>query len=1206
MTLHGAPGTGVDASQLADGSSLSDALTALGPNGVRALGHLRDARLKLSELDRWSQPLESALASCRSAIDSLLKEAGEDFEGPRDAQNQVNREVKALLKRAGGQLTARERLFAALDREAAVPDHLEPRAGIGAAVQGLIRTRADRLPVLVDPKPEYDAERELLAAVAALEALPPGPAEQQALVAVLRRLQQARRASGAASRAARPDALAGLREAVAYQQREEQDPGAFRRRQLADIVHQRTGTAPGAGEQETFRAWSKFYSKTSGVLHGSSGDGEASTRALFTDLVAHTRQLLLDLPALAPLLVPLVTAQAPTAADAAEVAALQQRRSIRYFFMHAVSPDWLDLVSKDRLLPEKSHWPAQPYLERLAFTHPQQALAWLTAHQDAFVGADPEVLAGLLRVTRQLRGRSAALVRAVLAKDDVLIEALWPLVVTWLADVPAAERDQAWVEVATRVLLHLVEQPAGQSWEIQQQLAELQATAYRPDGPAQSAVVRAVRAALLAVAAAAVDSELELVDLDMADDLRQVVRADDLGPAITRIAVRALLDLARAEAGHGTALAERTTGWAGLPGPRRWADRVLAAHLLESEPEQDQDPAAWEAWQSCARDVLSRLGEVERVGTDTVDLVAAVVGSCPPDTLPGLERLLATALGAAPDPAGLAASRRALARWPATAAPAGWSTRWALSPVLPPTVLAPWQDVVDAVTGLLGPAPRRPLPRFRFMPYLDSVTAAAQDLQAVAASKGARAAAAELRERVRAGTLSADYARIVVGQLVTTDPNAWAGAVPAVAAALDMPVLRHAYLSALRTPLSADPSPLTDPATTWHTVTEELWNLTAAGNDPDVAGQAQLTLCLAVSDASARGMDLAGVEQPVTQWLGAVVTAWTAPADPPSADPLKAAHRELGGLALDALIRCGLARATAPAELAPDAAAVLGDLLDAGTDDRAMAVIGHHLPALLERAPAWTRQHQDQLLGLDRPYCPAVTAVTARNDVDAVALDVARRLDRNQLARYLRRTSQSAGGQVMWETCAALLLLDPDALGGRSGFLTLLAAANGAAPAVSRLLGVTARVLPHSATEANAALFDSAADLWRDVLALDLPAQAGHLRGAGEFVHAQAMDDTVWLEFTAATVERTPDISNADSVVRRAARHPGSETALRIVAGLLTRCDATTPATHPDYRLEEIKREAIALWKLAAPGTPGRTQLGEALARYADFLEAIV
>ncbi|MFE4360418.1 hypothetical protein [Kitasatospora sp. NPDC056800] len=1200
MTLHGAPGTGIDASRLAEGSLTADALTAMGPNGLRALGHLRDARQKLAEPGRWSQPMESVLASCRSALDSLLKEAGEDFEGPRDAQEQVNREVEALLKKPAGMTGPLEKLHAVLDGAADVPDALEPRAGIGAGVQRLIRMPAERLPVPIDPRPEYDAERDFLAAVARLETLPSSSEEQRELVAVLRRLQQARRDSGAAARAALPDALAGLREAFAYRVREQQDGGAFRRRQLTQIVRQRTGTAPGDGEQEAFAAWARFYRATSGVLHGSSGDGEESTRRLFADLVAHVEQLVLDLPDLAPLLVALVHAEAPTVEDAEAVAALQQPRAVRYFFTHAVSPGWMDLISARRLLPEAARWPAQPYLDRVATVDPQRALAWLTANKDAFEQAEEQVLLGLLQVARRIGGPSTGLVRALLATDDALRDVRWrSTLAVWLADIPTGQRDLPWVKVAERVLLHVVEHSAEQRWELQQQLADLQEAAYDQDGPRDAAIVRAVRRASVAVADAALASEPELGDLDEADDLRQTVTAHDFGPSVSRIAVRALLDLARTEAGHAVALAHRTAGWASLPGPRRWSDRIMAAHLLETAPLDDGEAA--EVWLTAARDVLSRIGTFEQAGSDAVDLVAAALDRCPPDDLPGLEDLLRLALGPAPDGAALEAGRLALANWPATAAPVGWSTVWTLSPVLPAPVLAPWQDIVDAVAQLLGPAPRRPLPRIRFSPYLDSLTATAQDLEAVSAARGATAAAEDLLARLRFGALSPDYARIVAGRLVATDPGAWSADVAAVTDALEDPVLQHGYLSALRTPLTADPCPLPDPAQTWRTVAEGLWTLTG---DPAVGGQAQLTLCLTTGEAWTRGVDLGPVEQPVARWLAAVVADWTAPTSAPAADPLKAAHSTVGGTALDTVIRWGLARAEAPAELTPGAARVLGEILDAGTDDRALAVVGHHLPTLLTCAPGWVEQHREQLFGLERPYCPALAAIASRHGVDDVAIELVRHLAPDQLAGRLCRGD--GVDRTVREACAGLLLLDPAALGGTRPFLDRLVAADGGPAAVSRFLGAAERVVPRTATTANRPIFDNAVVLWRDVLDLDMPAESGHLHGAGKFVYAQALDDTVWLELTALTVARTPAISNADSVARRAACHPESQDAHHIVAGLLALCDGTVPTALPDYRLEEIKRAGIALWTSGAPGAPGRHELGTALARHADFLEAVV
>ncbi|MFG2232281.1 hypothetical protein ACGFNX_20085 [Streptomyces sp. NPDC048723] len=1204
MTPNGATGTEIDPSRLADGSHTAKALTALGANGERALAHLRTAAQMLQEPERWPRPFETVQAACRSALDALLKEAGEDFEGPRDAQEQVNNEVAGFLKQAGkrGQ-TPLGKLLTALDA-ADVPDALEPKAGLGAEVERLIRIPKGRLPVLADPRPAYEAVRELLDLADELKALPAGGDDQRAVVEILRRVRQARQASGAAEETARPDGLDGLRNAWAYREREKQIGGGFRRRQLAHIVTQRTGTVPGDGEEEAFRAWAKFYQRTSGSLHGGGAENEASTRRLFVDLLAHVDQLLLDLPALAPLLVQLARTEVPSAEDAAAVAASHQPRAIRWFFANAVSAAWLDLVSTARLLPQAEHWPAQPYLERVAQADPQRALDWLQLHQGAFTGVDPTVLGGLLRVARAIGGASAPVVRAVLDQDGT-VEVLWHQLVVWLVDIPAGERDVDWVEAAKRVLLHVVEHPAGQYWELQAQLRELQRAAYGPEGAGEAAVVRAVRSAVKVVVEAAVTSEVEQADLDRADDLRQVVSAADFGTSATRIAVRARLDFARTEFQHGVTLAERIAGWPSLPGPSRWADRVLAAHLLEILPQQRDDSEASQSWLAAARGLLARLGDVEMVGADTVALVAAALDRCPPDTLPELEEELTAALGPAPTGAAIDAGRSALADW-AVPAPAGWAVVWSLSPVLPTSVLAPWQPVVDAVTSLFGPAPAKPLPRFQIVPYLDTLTAARQDLAAVVTSQGAPVAAALLLQRQQVGSLSPDYSRIVLGQLVATDPARWAADVPAVTAALADHALQHAYLAALRTPLTADPCPLPDHEATTRAVIAALWDLLGApGVEASGRLQAQLTLCLALSEAWTRGIDLGDISVAITGWLETAVAAWTEPATS-VADPLSAAHQEIGGLALDALIRYGLTFVVAPAELTVAVETLLDGILDEGTDSRALAVIGHHLPALIQHAPRWADRHQADLFDLDKAFVPAVIGINSRRSIDAAGLRILRRLNPVKLAAYLSRTNSDDTTQAtLWQYCAALLLAKPADLGGRSEFLALLSTCDGGPAAISRLLGEAERLLPRTATPENAADVEHGVELWRGVLALDLPSSAGHLHGAGNFAHAAALDDAVWLELTAQTLERTTGITNITAVARRAARRPGLEAAHQVLA-VLVAADAPDDSAMASFRTAEIKNAGIALWRTSQPGTPGRTELGQALARHHDFLEGAV
>ncbi|MGW2402601.1 hypothetical protein ACWCYY_39265 [Kitasatospora sp. NPDC001664] len=1203
MTSNGAPGAEVAPDRLVDGSKTAEALTELGANGERALAHLRTADQMLQEPERWPRPFETVQAACRSALDALLKEAGEDFEGPRDAQEQVNREIAALIEQAGKQdQTPLGKLLVALDA-ADVPDVLEPKAGLGASVRRLILIPSGRLPTLADPRPEYEALRELLDLAEKLEALPAG-ADQRALVEILRRVRQARQASGAAEAAARPDGLDRLREAWAYHGREKQIGGGFRRRQLAQIVTQRTSAVPGDGEEEAFRAWAKFYQRTSGSLHGGGAEDEASTRRLFSDLLAHVEQLLLDLPALAPLLVSLARTEDPSAEDAAAVAAIHQPRATRWFFANAVSPAWLDLVAKARLLPQAEQWPAQPYLERVAQVEPQRVLAWIEKHRDAFTGAAPSVLDGLLRVASAVGGASAPVVRALLSQDGT-VETLWRQLVLWLVNVPTGERTTDWVEVAKRVLLYVVAHPAGQYWELQAQLRELLRTAYGPDGAGEAAVVQAVRGALTAVVEAAVTSEMEQADLDRVDDLRHVVSADDFGPSASRVAVRARLDFARTEFQHGVPLAERTARWSDLPGPGRWADRVLAAHLLETIPQQHDGSDASQSWLAAARSTLKRLGDVVMVGADTADLLAAALDRCPPEVVPGLEAELAAALGPAPAGADLDAGRSALADW-AVPAPRGWATVWSLSPVLPASVLAPWQLVVDAVTELLGPAPARPLPRFRFVPYLDTLTAAAQELAAVAIDQGVPAAAALLRQRQQSGALSPDYAWIVVGQLVTTDPALWAADVPAVTAALADPGLQQAYLAALHAPLTADPCTLTDREATTRAVITALWSLPGTpGIGDSVRQKAQLTLCLALSEAWTLGIDLGDISVAVTDWLQAAVHAWTEPAIS-VADPLSAAHQEIGGLALDTLIRYALTFVVGPAELTVAVETLLDSILNEGTDNRALAVVGQHLPALIQHAPRWVDRHQAALFDLDQAVVPALLGINSRPSIDAAGLRILQRLAPSQLAAYLSGTSgDETTNATLWQYCAALLLARPADLGGRPEFLALLTTHDGGPAAISRLLGAAGFLLPRTVAPENAADIEQGVELWKDVLTLDLPGSADHLHSAGNFAYNAALDDALWLDLTAQTLERTMDIANVTAVARRAARRPDLEAAHRVLA-VLSAAGTADDSAVAWFRSAQIKEAGIELWQAAKPGTPGRAELGQALARYHDFLEGAV
>ncbi|MFF2618572.1 hypothetical protein [Kitasatospora sp. NPDC058046] len=1204
MTLDGISRTDTDPARLASGSPIAKALTDLGGNGLRALGHLRDARIMLSEAGRWEQPYEAVMASCRAAIDSLLKEAGREFEGVFDAQEAAYRELQAFLGsadrkpvRPAGPLDA---LLAAVVAAEEMPPVLDPRTGLGAAVGKLLAVPAKYRP---DPTAEFEAVTALLALMAPMTALPPaGAEEQKPLLAALAAVRETRGRS-TARRAERAQAdggddLAALREAFAYWAREREDKGGYRRRQIEHLVEKLTREAPGPGEAEAVRLWGRFYADASGVLHGGQVDGAGddggadAARGLLEEILLHVEQLVLGLPALAPELLRLVKLQAPSAADVEAVRRWHQPRQVRYFFEHAESPLWLDALSVERLLPEPGRWAAEPYLHRVAGADPQKALSWLTANLPAFTGAGAGALAALVRVARTVGASSAGLVRAVSGQEAHLDDLLRHLV-GWLHGIPAPARDQAWVDVMKNVLLHMVVRPGGHLWEIQQGLLQLQAVVFPPEGeqnPVLRVPVRAVLAKAFRAALAAEDRDLPWGELDLVGDLRALVVADDFGPSATLLAARAVLDYARTESLHGTALGERTAQWEKTAAGRA-ADRLTAVHLLEVPPAPEGEKAWWER----ALGVAAGLGAVVRVSDDVADFVATVVEHCPHDVRDRLEAVLADAFGSPPEPADLAAALEATAAGQFGRLAPVWSVVRALSPVLPVAVLEPWQPVVDALNGIAGVPDRRPGPVFRVDGgFLDRLATAAREVGALATAQGVGVAARTLAAR-REEDLSDGYARNVLGRVVAADPVLWESCIPDAVEGLGDAGLACAYLAALQAQCQAEPCPFADRGTAIAQAARAAWNLLpeVTRSCPDDLAGLELTLCLLLRDAWADGHGLDGLEDAVVPWLISAVTVWTAPTRTPQHQPPAAyAH-------LDALIHWGLARTGADSELPEELATLLTALLDTG-DDHALAAIGTHLPDLLERAPQWTGDHHTLLFGLDHPSRPVLTWLTHQSTNPDTVLAIVRLLDRTQLAAYLR--GDDPADQVV-RICAALLLARPEELGGHDSFLGLVADGDHAPRALSRLLHAVAWALPRTTGAATGPLFERGIAIWRSALALD-PCDPAAVEGAGQFAFTEAMDDTVWLELTAATVDRTALVSGADAVARRAARHPQSHTARAIVTRLLPLCDDAATNDLPPYRRKAIAAAGITLWNACDPEGAGRAELGEALIQHVGFLEA--
>lgn len=176
------------------------------------------------------------------------------------------------------------------------------------------------------------------------------------------------------------------------------------------MVESQTRWDVGLVEREAAREWSAIYSAASGPLHGSASDA-ASAHDLYGQLVAAFGRLFLSLPERADEIRALALTESPTAADAAEVAAMTDRQAGEYCFRAATSADWLDLLTDHRLLPEPTRWPARPYLLRQLERDPDRVCRWVEARLGALDARDAgamEVAVGLLCTTGMaLRPRKA-------------------------------------------------------------------------------------------------------------------------------------------------------------------------------------------------------------------------------------------------------------------------------------------------------------------------------------------------------------------------------------------------------------------------------------------------------------------------------------------------------------------------------------------------------------------------------------------------------------------------------------------------------------------------------------------------------------------------------------------------------------------------------------------------------------------------------
>ncbi|MGA5444311.1 hypothetical protein ACPCKW_33105 [Streptomyces griseoincarnatus] len=972
--------------------------------------------------------------------------------------------------------------------------------------------------------------------------------------------------------------LEALASAVDALRAEEGNPGGRRVRQIGHLVQELTRQEMGLAEAEAVRnSWTRFYRDTSGVLHGSGATPEES-RERFEGVVAAFEQLFLGLPERVERLRQLALSEQPSPQDAAVIASMSDPRAGSYFFRAAVSRHWLRLLSLDRLLPEASRWPALPYLRRQLAADPLRVCTWVEQHLAAIEARGPGSVGMAVSLVAEAGMAACGVLQQIArAQQDrhVLLRISY-----WARDVPVSERTGQWVRVVEDVL----RQPsfgAQESWDAAQLAGVLAQTAHlegrvRPDGDRLGVIIRSALASVLAGHL----SEADKWEFSLVNDLREISLADPPHSVLFTL-MRAVLNLAREDARLGVPLSERLRVLDNkLPaGPA--ADRLRAVVLLESYDEDRADAASSGAWWEQALPLAGRLVATGSPRADVADFFALLQNACPDRHRAELHSGLAQRLGQAPSTQAISDWKNAYETEHAPLPPA-WRTVWELSRVLAPEVLEPWQPLLDMLTALAGqPAPARPEPVMRVTSWIESHGGlSAEAFAARAAQEGPAAAAGHLATAAveRTDVDAGDARAGLLSDLVAQEPQLWARDADGVAAAAaDDPALLSAYFNALHR--AAREGKIADGQLA--AIAQAAFAARpAAGQDAPGAGQLERVICNLLHRTWENGLLLenaSGATEGAVEWLEGLVIGWTQPRTD-TRQPLLAAIDQPGGAALLSLIARDLQQAQRTGQrLGDPVRAVLARLLAGEPDDQALAVIGFCLAQLAHVDAAWAEEHADQLYRLDAPWRPAATWLRHGRPHSGIMAC----LDRTMLLQ----TAAGPDGIPALDKIILSFLTGSDALSPAPALLTELGEQASGPQAVSELLSRLAQAVIRC--EETSPWPERAAALWR--FALDAQLEPVALTGAGRFAYADRLDDAVWLELTARTVARQPEVEAPYAVAERAARHPDSADALLIAAAMLG-------AQVDVFHRQEIQGHAALLFaQSTAEGTAEHEQLRIAL-----------
>ncbi|GGT78129.1 hypothetical protein GCM10010207_87860 [Streptomyces atratus] len=331
---------------------------------------------------------------------------------------------------------------------------------------------------------------------------------------------------------------------------------------------------------------------------------------------------------------------------------------------------------------------------------------------------------------------------------------------------------------------------------------------------------------------------------------------------------------------------------------------------------------------------------------------------------------------------------------------ASWLRVWDWSPVLPEHLLTGFGPLLAALWRLNPQGPADPRAAVRPEPVRALTDVGGQDLVELAAAHGPSEAARALAAAEDAG---ADAYAGVLRRLIATAPAAWTADVPAVLAALGLPVL-HVFSLAAAAATAHLPGALPGPGLS-HAVAAALrLRRPAPGTGP--AGKRAAAVRLFADEAvfgllgeawrrpaGAAGLD-DGLLPGFLAHLHALANTLThAPAgaadDETTAGPPR---RDPAVGALECLLDYAASRARTDGEMPRD---VL-DLL-AASRPAVVAAIGARLPALHHHAPGFTAAHRTTLTTLDGPSPAAAWLHTGPADPPLLAA-----LDRTALLAALR------------------------------------------------------------------------------------------------------------------------------------------------------------------------------------------------------------